>query len=239
MTHSSGLPDIEDFKDFDIPIPYSADEFLSHVKQLQLPRFPKDQYRYSSIGFILLSGIVEKVSDTNFCDFINQEIFKPLEMNATGCIDPLNLAKLSTLGYQNKGQNQIEKVPFTFETFSEGSGNLYSNLKDLMIWDESIRSKKLLSNSSYQKWYTGYLQVQETNEYEDKGDWLGYGWFLRFDNKELVKAYHLGGVTGYKASITRFPEKQIFIVTLSNIINEHSNIVRMEFPKLVYKMEIQ
>ena len=79
----------------------------------------------------------------------------------------------------------------------------------------------------------------EQSEYEDKGDLLGYGWFLTFENQRLIKAYHLGGVTGFKASITRYPNEELLIITLSNVDDEFSNRIRLEFPKLVFKMEME
>jgi hypothetical protein len=77
----------------------------------------------------------------------------------------------------------------------------------------------------------------EQSEYEDKGDYVGYAWFLSFQGDTLFKTYHLGGVTGYKASISRFPNDEILVLMLSNVENEYSNEIRMEFPKLVYQME--
>jgi CubicO group peptidase (beta-lactamase class C family) len=159
-------------------------------------------------------------------------------MNFTGCADSAHFNDITTTGYAKQSDRTISKVLYDYETFAKGNSNLYSNLKDLIIWDELIRSKKLLSDDGYSKWFTGYARVLEQSEYEDKGDQLGYGWFLTFkNNNELFKTYHLGGVTGYKAAITRFPKEEILIVTLSNVEDQYPDKIRLEFPKLVYKTE--
>ncbi len=239
LTHTSGMPTWEDIEDFDIKTPYSAEDMIKVLALKPLPFFEKGRFRYSSIGYVLLGGIIEKVSNKNYCQFVEENVFKPLNMNSTGCVDDLHLEDITTTGYAKQSDGTILKVPYNYETYARGNSNLYSNLKDLISWDESIRNKNLLSETGYRKWYSGYAQVLEQSEYEDKGDQLGYGWFLTFNNgNELFKTYHLGGVTGYKAAITRFPREEMLIVTLSNVEDQHSDKIRLDFPKLVYKNEI-
>ena len=101
-----------------------------------------------------------------------------------------------------------------------------------------IAIAKWITYSAYQKWFSRYTEIQEQSEYEDKGDYIGYAWFLSFKEDTLFKTYHLGGVTGYKVSITRFPNEDIFVVTLSNVEDKYSNTIRLEFPKFVYQQEV-
>jgi CubicO group peptidase (beta-lactamase class C family) len=183
---------------------------------------------------VLLAGIIEKASSIPYYEFVRKHIFLPLEMNNTSCINNQN--DLTTRGYY-KTENGLEHVPFSYMTFSIGNGNLYSTMHDLVKWNESINSEKLSSDSVYQKWFSHHAEVEEESEYEDKGDYSGYGWFLSFQEDKVYKTYHLGGVTGYKTSITRFPNDNILVLTLSNLEDEYSNNLRMEFPKLVYQRE--
>ena len=157
-------------------------------------------------------------------------------MNNTGCIASED--ELNTRGYAKSDDGNYKNVPYTYLTYSVGSGNLYSNLNDLIKRNESIKSGKLISHSAYQKWLSRNTEIQEQSESEDKGDYIGYAWFLSFKGDTLFKTYHLGGVTGYKASITRFPNEDIFVVTLSNVEDKYSNQIRLEFPKLVYQNEV-
>ena len=146
--------------------------------------------------------------------------------------------ELTTKGYSKSNSGTFSRVPFSWVTYGLGTGNLYSNVKDLVLWNDAIKAGKLVSASAYQKWFSRNTDITEQSEYEDKGDNMGYGWFLSFKNDTLLKAYHLGGVTGYKASITRFPGEDIFVVTLSNVEDKYSNQIRLEFPKLVYQNEV-
>lgn len=236
LSHSSGIPDFEDLPNFTIAVPYSANDVVNKIKDDSLPFFQKGKFRYSSISFVLLGGIIEKVSGIKYCDFLTKNIFSPLQMTNTGCI--ANENELTTKGYAKSNDGTFKKVPFSSLTYSVGNGNLFSNVNDLVKWNSSIKAGKLISSSAYQKWFSRYTEIQEQSEYEDKGDYIGYAWFLSFKGDTLFKTYHLGGVTGYKASITRFPNDDIFVVTLSNVEDKYSNKIRLEFPKFVYQKEV-
>jgi CubicO group peptidase (beta-lactamase class C family) len=237
LTHSSGLPDFDDIKYFSIAAPFSADDVINKIKDSSLPFFEKGKFRYTDMSFVLAAGIIEKVSGVPYCEFIKHNIFNPLHMNNTGCISSEN--ELTTKGYTKSESGSYSRVPFSWRTYGLGAGNLYSNVKDLVIWNNAINAGKLISASAYQKWFSRNTEITEQSEYEDKGDNIGYGWFLSFKHDTLFKAYHLGGVTGYKASITRFPKEDIFVVTLSNVEDKYSNQLRLEFPKLVYQKEVE
>ena len=236
LTHSSGMPDFDDIPGFSISAPYTADDVVHKIKVGSLPFFEKGKFRYSNISFVLLAGIIGKVSGMTYCEFLKENIFKPLQMNNSGCISHAD--ELTTKGYAKSDSGTIDKVPFSWVTYGLGTGNLYSNVNDLIKWNEGIKTDKLISVSAYQKWFSRNTEITEQSEYEDKGDNMGYGWFLSFKGDTLFKAYHLGGVTGYKASITRFPKEDIFVVTLSNVEDKYSNQIRLEFPKTVYQKEI-
>lgn len=236
MTHSSGIPDYDDLPNFSITVPYSADDVLNKLKDGSLPFFEKGKFRYSNISFILLAGVIEKVSGIRYCQFLNDNIFRPLQMDNTKCIT--REGELTTQGYAKTDSGTIERAPFSWSTFGLGTGNLYSNVEDLVKWNNAIDASKLITASAYKKWFSRNTEITEQSEYEDKGDNMGYGWFLSFEGDTLFKSYHLGGVTGYKAAITRFPKEHLFVVTLSNVEDEYSNQIRLEFPKIVYQKEM-
>jgi len=238
LTHSSGLPTFDDLENFSIQIPYKASDLLADSSLREFPLFDPGKFRYSSIGYVLLGGIVEIAGGMDFCRFVRENILIPFNLTASGCITDTVSRPVTTLGYEKNENGSYTNLPYTYMTCAQGNSNFYSNLNNLLLWDGAIWSKKVLSEKGLKKWFTGHNEVLETSEYEEKGDLLGYGWFLTFEGDELIKAYHLGGVTGYKASITRFPREELVVITLSNVEDRYSNKIRLEFPKLVYKMEV-
>ena len=238
LSHSSGLPSFDDLPDdFTIEYPFSSEKLIDSIKNESLPFFEKGKFRYSEIGYVLLGNIISKVSGMSYSDFLSKNIFIPLKMDHTGCVtDSINL---TTIGYAKSDDNSLYAVPFNFHTYADGNANLYSCAIDLVKWNASIQERKFVSDSTFNKWFAPYVEVTEQSEYEDKGDFLGYGWFMTMKEDSVLKAYHLGGVTGYKASITRFPKEQLLVLTLSNMEDEYSNKIRLEFPKLVHDNELK
>ena len=77
LNHTSGIPDLRYYKNPDYT------EVKTGRQTFRIPRqiYPAGlHYRYSNHGFILLGGIVEKVSGLGVEEYYYQNIFQPLEM---------------------------------------------------------------------------------------------------------------------------------------------------------------
>ena len=80
LTHVSGLPD-------QLPENRSLrrkhaelSEFVAKAIRTPLLFAPGTKYRYSSMGILLASEVARRISGTEFADFINETVFRPLEM---------------------------------------------------------------------------------------------------------------------------------------------------------------
>lgn len=81
LTHSSGMPvnlnpKLQPFATFDDAIAQAC-----HTKLLSAPG---SAFSYSSVGIMVLGGVVERVTGRKFDEFCTTEIFRPLKMNDTG-----------------------------------------------------------------------------------------------------------------------------------------------------------
>jgi CubicO group peptidase (beta-lactamase class C family) len=80
LTHTSGIPDVGDLG-IDKP-GLTGKEVMKSLKKLHSNfRKPGIKYQYSNTGYILLDGIIQKVSGQNSSDFINRNMLVPLKMN--------------------------------------------------------------------------------------------------------------------------------------------------------------
>ena len=85
LAHLGGLPDYYDVLEEEVgdsmPDTERAMEFLAGWGE---PLFPAgDRYEYSNPGYEMLALVVERVSGQTFRVFLEENIFKPLEMNST------------------------------------------------------------------------------------------------------------------------------------------------------------
>jgi len=81
LTHTSGfadmLPDNAELRAANAGLP----EFLKHAASSDLNFVPATNCQYSSIGFLLIGAIVEKLSGLSLSHFVQTEVFQPLGMN--------------------------------------------------------------------------------------------------------------------------------------------------------------
>lgn len=117
----------------------SIEEFYQLVRQVPLVPQPEDQpWRYSNLGYFLLSQVVERVSGHSLAEFARAEIFVPLGMRDTRFNDNVNqLIGQRADGYHVPADGgSIER----FETNLDfvGDGGIYTTLNDFIRWDQSF-----------------------------------------------------------------------------------------------------
>ncbi len=79
LTHTSGLPLGDVFERYspNEPIPSLRDNL---TKDAVLFQKPGTSFAYSNIGYNLLELLIEEVTDQNFAEYMQEEIFTPLDM---------------------------------------------------------------------------------------------------------------------------------------------------------------
>ncbi len=109
LTHTSGIPDYfnesvsDDLEALwrDIPM-YRLQQlcdFLPLFQQKTMKDEPVARFSYNNAGYILLGLIVEEVTGQSFTDYIEQSIFQPADMTASGYFSLDALPPKTALGY--------------------------------------------------------------------------------------------------------------------------------------------
>ncbi|MCM3625770.1 beta-lactamase family protein [Paenibacillus glycanilyticus] len=242
LTHTSGIPNFTNFIEYrSISRLFSPPEStLTQFKTLPLDFDPGDRFFYSNSGYILLARIVELISEANFSDFLDNSIFKPLEMHNTGndCYDTVLPHRAS--GYKVWGD--YVHADFIDMSIMTGAGGLYSTVEDLFLWDKAFYSGAILSESSRKSMMTPHVLVNGTTSY-------GYG--LNISNNVLFKnslqTHKMiglsGGIDGFMCEYQRFINDDLMIVVMSNvhpsqpavILNDLARIVLGEYVPIVQK----
>ena len=83
LTHTSGLPDQlpnnNELRAAHAPL----SEFVAGAVQVPLKFAPGSEYSYQSMGILLASEVVQRITGLRFRDFLRDQVFQPLEMNQT------------------------------------------------------------------------------------------------------------------------------------------------------------
>lgn len=205
LTHSSGIPE---HTNQILTGYYSVDDLISIFKNQPAVFSPGTMFGYCNSNYILLGYIIEKTSGLKYADFVNQNIFIPLEMKNSRYGDSPSLPN------QAGGYQSMKPVPVPAESFDMSipfaAGALSSTVEDLYKWDQALYTEKLVKKETLQKMFTPYVKIPQMNcDY-------GYGWFIdKTPTKEVMN--HGGAINGFSALIYRDPGKHLVVILLSNI----------------------
>lgn len=207
LSHTSGLAKHDKAGDYlkiammPMPLPQLIDSFKNKPADFK----PGEKFDYNNNGYILLGYVIEKVSGQSYEAFLKENIVAPLKMADTGYDNHNPIIKNRAAGYR-KEDGKLLNAQYTDPSQPFSAGSLYSTIGDLMLLDQALYDGKLLSSKTLETMFTPVA-----------GNY-GYGWFVMKQNNRPA-IMHPGGVPGFSAMITRFPESRVLIVLLSNMDN--------------------
>jgi CubicO group peptidase (beta-lactamase class C family) len=211
LTHTSGLPDYENFIPPGTTIPLSDRDVLWILCQRKKGTFPQGtQFHYSNSGYALLALIVEKVSGETFQAFLRRHIFQPLGMNNTLAY----VAGISSVSDRAYGYSSTkDRFEFSDQSLTSavlGDGGIYSSVVDLAKWDAALDAEKLVSRKMLERAFTAH---SPKSDFEGSG--YGFGWYID-DYRGAKRIWHYGSTCGFSTKIDRFPEKHLTVIILTN-----------------------
>jgi CubicO group peptidase (beta-lactamase class C family) len=111
---------------------------------------PGAKRRYSNAGYVVLGLIVEKLSGTTYYDYVQQQIFAPAGMTATGYFTPDEIVADRAVGYTRGGERRepAPSAPLTSSIYflpgrGSSAGGGYSNAADLLRFAQALHAGKL------------------------------------------------------------------------------------------------
>jgi CubicO group peptidase (beta-lactamase class C family) len=204
LSHSSGIPDYSQDSGWLSMRSCGIDfhQTLSLFQNKSLLFKPGAQYSYSNSGYVLLGYIIEKITGLSYDRYITENILKPLNLHNTFIDDNRTIIHYKAKGYIRDGLELTSLLPLNME-IGKPAGGIVSTAEDLLKWEQSFYSNKLLSAKSRELMFTVYA-----------GDY-GYGWHIDSLNGEK-RVNHLGVMLGYKTNIDRYPGQEVTVVLLCN-----------------------
>ena len=169
---------------------------------------PGDQYRYSNANFVVLSWIIERLTQKPLGDVFREWIFEPLGMNRSELVETATVTpEGAAIGYRSDGQAGLEPSPQTCPL--SGDGGIYSTLDDMIRWEKNFDHNIIGSDALL----TGLTETTPLNHGTANIYALGLMVF-DFDGERCEG--HAGGLDGFKAFRIHFPDRRLSIITLSN-----------------------
>jgi CubicO group peptidase (beta-lactamase class C family) len=209
LSHTAGFTDYPG--SFNFRKDYTEDEELKMVEGLPLDYPPGTKYSYANLGYATLGFLIHKVTGKFYGDFLQERIFRPLDMNTTRIISEADIIPNRAAGYRLvKGElkNQEWVAPMINTT---ADGSLYFSILDLAKWDAALYTEKLLKRSSLEQMWT----VAKLKNGQPNSDHYGFGWDIENKNGHKVIG-HGGSWQGFKSHISRYVDDKLTVVVLIN-----------------------
>lgn len=177
-------------------------------RQRSLNHQPGAEYAYTNSGYNLLTIIVERVSGRSLSDFSREHIFEPLGMTHTQWRDDFSrVVPHRAIAYRS-GEERSWKMLMPFENVY-GNGGLLTTTGDLLRWTENLESGRVGGQH--------LIEEMHRQAHLNDGKQIGYAGGLFISSyRGTAEVYHSGSTAGYRAFLTRFPERQLAVAVLCN-----------------------
>ena len=177
-------------------------------KQRDLNFEPGERYSYSNSNYILLAEVIKEVTGQSLRQFADSAIFKPLQMTRTHFHDnPSELVENRAVSYWQEHDmysNAFQNI------YTVGDGGMMTTVGDAARWVMNLYSPKVGDSKDVEALTkTGHL----TN-----GKKLSYASGISVGEHNGWKVYsHAGGLHGYSAIISVFPDLRTGFIIFGNI----------------------
>lgn len=222
LTHTSGIPSFTGFLEYGEMMikPLSLEEIISTFKDKPLEFEPGEKFKYSNSGYVLLGYLVEKISGQPYAEYIQKNIFEPLEMINSG-YDYNHMVLPNRASGYSLNKDEFINAAYIDMKIPHGAGAIYSTVEDLYIWDRALYTERILSKDSLEKMFTPF----KSN--------YAYGWSVRdlFDRKLIG---HSGGINGFVTNIARFPDEDACIIVLSNLDRSQMSKISLDLAAILF-----
>ncbi|MEJ7738602.1 MAG: serine hydrolase [Chitinophagaceae bacterium] len=240
LTSTSGLPEFyeEVMKDrWTEKRLASNSDMIHYLSLVNVPLHfqPGQKYERTGTGFALLASVIEKITGLSYRDFLQQNIFNPLQLKHTTVLLGAHAHKTANAEYaQAIAYDEIAKKYLPADSLSPefsaffpniisitdsvaGIANIISTTGDLLLWDRALKNNTLLNAKTQKEMFAPHVLIDTASQ-------IFYGYGTMVGKNELgnyVMSQELGNFSlGFSTSLIRYTGNDITIIVVSNKAKE-------------------
>jgi len=182
-------------------------ELIDFFKNEPMDFNPGEEYKYNNSGYIILGYIIEKVSGISYAEFVEENIFKKINMSSSVYGSKSKIIKNRASGYQKR--SDYRNATYISLTLPYAAGSIMSTVDDLLKWQQAISNNTILKPETIKKVFTNYRLANGTKIN------YGYGWHINEING-IPTLEHGGSIFGFKSMGVYIPSEDVYVIVLSN-----------------------
>jgi len=211
LSHTSGYQDYWP-QDYVMPMmthPITAKEIIDMWARKPLDFDPGTKWQYSNTNYVIAGVIVEKVSGEPLLQFLQEQVFAPLNMRGIENVDLKALPETDATGYMRYALGPPRIAPKEGPGCLFAAGELAMPAEELAKWDIGILNETLLKPATYKE--------METEVKLKDGSATGYALGLQTGSVAGHRTLRHGGeVSGFTSQNYVFPDDRAAVVVLTN-----------------------
>lgn len=215
LNHTSGIQDYTDIPGWMVEgntdKPYTTQQLIDVFKDKPAQFKPGEKWSYDNSGYILIGGIIEKVTGKPWYQAVDQRIAKPLHL--TTLRYGINEASIPNMavGYAPAGDGTFVPAQKINMSVPGAAGSLVSTVGDLATWANALHHGKVLDAASY--------KAMTTKTKTADGKLNPYGFGMEVDEiRGHPTIGHNGGIFGFVTDSIYVPEKDVFVAVFHNSV---------------------
>jgi CubicO group peptidase (beta-lactamase class C family) len=245
LTHSSGLSEVTPQESGNVT---TLKDLMPLIVAKPVQFAPGSKWQYSQTSINTAARVVEVVSGLSFPDFLDRQLFTPLDMKDTTFFPTADQAKRIAVSYARTDAGELEKAALMFlgnapvtsrERYPRANGGLFSTAADyarfarMILRGGELDGKRYLSEKAVQQMTT--VQSGDLVTGFTPGNGWGLGWCVIREpqgvSSTLSPGTHgHGGAYGTQAWIDPVKKRvHLLLVQRANFPNSDGSEVRKAF----------
>lgn len=234
FAHTSGLPgDFGGFPVWGDTVPPPLEEYLR--KSLKVSRPPLTSVVYSNMAYALIGYLVQKTSGVPYKQYIQEQIFTPLEMTSTAFEPTPEMGERLAVPYvvDQKTGSQVATVRLKASVWP--AGIVYGTVLNQANWlianlnGGVFKDKRIISQPTLDQMFTRqYDQFKGRIENIWGNETAGFGltWWTQVREGDRYIA-HSGSVPGYTAFLLGDRDRKLGFAILTNGNRAHPHLIKL------------
>ncbi|MFZ1322422.1 MAG: serine hydrolase domain-containing protein [Ignavibacteria bacterium] len=188
----------------------TVEESINIFKDDSLIFEPGTKYGYSTYGYVLLSAVIESITEMDFLKYMNDSIFIP--MNLLNTLPDFNDSIIpQRVKFFDESKGEIVNGYKVDNSNKWAGGGYLSNPYDLLVMSQNLLNHQFLSEVTVEKLWTSdtLLDGEEVN--------YGIGWKIETDSLQRKFVHHGGSSIGGRSFLLVLPNENIIVAITCNL----------------------
>lgn len=216
LSHTSGIADFTELPEFGslkTNMSFPRDSAYALIQRHPFQFEPGEMQIYNNSGFWVLGLVIEEASGMTYEDYIEQNIFEPLDMTRSMYCNSMENVPRRAHGYFAR-PDSILRAWTVVHTWPFAAGSLCSTTGDMVTWLKALHGGKVLSSESYAELITPSTLNDGTPLRYSMGLQVGS------DPSGLMYLGHGGRIPGYWVEVGWYPEARMAVVVMINNVGD-------------------